>query len=89
MPYLGSQYNSILNFIDGPKIPKLDPSHPSLLAFEAIYTWEGIQEEDYAVAIRVMFTSSIVILAGLTYSVWKNHDIHVISKVVDNSRIKR
>lgn len=51
----------------GPRIARLDPSHPSLTTFEIIYKWDAVQEEDLASGLVTMF---IVVIVGLIPIVW-------------------
>lgn len=49
----------------GPRIQQLDPSHPSLTGFELVTKWEGVQEENFARGIFVLFWSVLIIFIGL------------------------
>ena len=47
---------------DGRPIQRLDPNHPSLMAFDVVYNWEGVQEDDLRMAIMAMFVLSLLVL---------------------------
>lgn len=57
-------------FIYGPPIKRIDPSHPSLTAFEITYRWNSIEDNDFPLAISVMFGSTALVTLGLGYMVW-------------------
>jgi len=46
--------------LDGDKMTKVDPSHPTLRGFELQYQWTSVQEEDFGFGVIVMFCSAIV-----------------------------
>ena len=48
--------------VDGRPIQRLDPNHPSLMAFDVVYNWEGVQEDDLRMAIMAMFVLSLLVL---------------------------
>ena len=60
---------------DGPKIAKIDPSHPTLRGFEIDYRWESVQEEDFGLGVVVMFTSCLVGFVVLFLLVICNSDL--------------
>lgn len=45
--------------VDGSKISKVDPTHPTLRGFELQYRWENVQEEDFGLGVIVMFCSAL------------------------------
>eukprot|EP01038_Epipyxis_sp_PR26KG_P014601 gene14601-19608_t len=49
-----------LTTIYGPKIARLDPSHPALRGFEITYMWENVQEEDFGFGVISLFITSVV-----------------------------
>lgn len=55
---------------------KLDPSHPSLTAFDIIYQWESEQEIDFAFTITVMFTTTVIIVLGIIALIWHSHPLN-------------
>jgi hypothetical protein len=59
-------------YIYGPRIKRIDPSHPSLTAFEITYRWNNLQEDDFPFAISMMFGSSLIAMLGLGLMVWSN-----------------
>ena len=49
---------------DGRPIQRLDPNHPSLTAFDVVYQWEAVQEDDLRVGILAMFLLTLAALVG-------------------------
>jgi hypothetical protein len=62
---------SLFFFVDGSKLTRIDPTHPTLRGFELEYHWESVQEEDLSLGIQVLFTSAVlgylVLLFSLLY----------------------
>ena len=50
----------------GPRIARLDADHPSVTAFEVVYQWKGVDGEDFAMGIFLMFLIGIITLVLLT-----------------------
>lgn len=61
------------NIIYGPRIKRLDPSHPSLTAFEIVYSWESVQEDDFPFAIQVMFCLALLVFICISALIVENH----------------
>ena len=49
---------------DGRPIQRLDPNHPSLTAFDVVYQWEAVQEDDLRVGILAMFLLTLAAVAA-------------------------
>ena len=52
-------------WIDGPRIPIIDPSHPSLTAFNVVYKWESVQQDDLPLTITVLFSLGVIFVIFL------------------------
>lgn len=50
----------------GPRIARLDADHPSVTAFEVVYQWKGVDGEDFAMGIFLMFLIGIITLILIT-----------------------
>jgi len=46
--------------IYGPKIQKVEASHPALRGFEIEYQWESVQEEDFGAGVITMFLAALL-----------------------------
>jgi len=69
--------------IYGPRINRLDPTHPSLTAFDIVYQWESVQEDDFPFAVHVMFVLSLCAIAVVLTMVCRSHP----SKLGPNSKV--
>lgn len=58
------------------KITKLDPHHPSLTAFEIEYKWKGIQDQDIALGIYALFTTSLLLFLVIIWWTLRNSNRH-------------
>lgn len=56
-------------FLGGPRISKVDPTHPSLRGFEIDYRWESVQEEDFGLGVVVLFGSATIGVVVLFFMV--------------------
>lgn len=43
----------------------MDPTHPTLRGFHIEYVWDSVQEEDFSLGARVMFTLAILFVLGI------------------------
>lgn len=66
--------------IDGESIHRLDPSHPSLTAFEVEYRWSGSFGQDITLGIYALFALGLIYFCVLTYWVratYKREEVSV------------
>ena len=68
-----------MHILDGTRIARLDPAHPSLTAFEVEYKWKGIQEQDVVSGIYAMFILTIIWLIILFIVVVYNYNRDIVS----------
>jgi hypothetical protein len=57
-------------FVDGSRLARIDPTHPTLRGFELEYHWESVEEEDLTLGIQVLFISAVFgffVLAGMLF----------------------
>jgi hypothetical protein len=52
-------YHMLYITIDGPRIDRIDPTHPTLRGFRLSYQWENVQTEDFDLAKKVLLASTL------------------------------
>ena len=57
------------SFVDGNTIHRLDPSHPSLTAFEVEYRWNGSLGQDITLGMYALFVLALLFALVLTVCV--------------------
>lgn len=76
-------------FVDGPKIAKIDPSHPTLRGFEIEYIWENVAEDDVLLGAQTLFISTIFgFLVLVTIVLWNTNYDGIPSSSDSEKKIK-
>jgi len=70
---------------DGPRINRLDASHPSLTTFDVEYRWKSIEVEDFPFAMSVMFGLTLSFSAIIFYFVWTSFPTNTTLLTIKNS----
>lgn len=82
-----------VEWADAPPIVRLDPSHPSLMAFDIAYRWKAVHDSDLRIGVVTMFISTLLLLVLLICYVFYTYDRDIATpKMSDhgsNSNIRR